>query len=39
VAVPASTSAERIIEKAPEFADKIMAFINEKTSPDQEEQA
>lgn len=32
VAVPASTTAERLIEKAPEFADQIMSFINEKTS-------
>ena len=32
VAVTASTTAERLIEKAPEFADQIMAFINEKTS-------
>lgn len=32
VAVPASTTADRLIEKAPEFADKVMAFINEKTS-------
>ena len=32
VAVPASTTAERLIEKAPEFADQIMSFINEKIS-------
>ena len=32
VAVPASTTADRLIEKAPEFADQIMSFINEKTS-------
>jgi len=32
VAVPASTTADRLIEKAPEFADQLMAFINEKTA-------
>jgi len=31
VAEPASTTVDRLIEKVPEFADKIMAFINEKT--------
>ena len=34
VAVPASTTADRLIEKAPEFAEQIMAFINEKTGAD-----
>jgi len=37
VAVPASTTADRLIEKAPEFADKVLAFINEKTSSEPEE--
>ena len=32
IAEPASTTIDRLIEKAPEFADKIMAFLNEKTS-------
>lgn len=32
VAVPASTTADRLIEKAPEYADKLMEFLNEKTS-------
>lgn len=31
VAEPASTTIDRMIEKAPEFADKLLALINEKT--------
>ena len=30
IAEPAHTSFERLIEKAPEFADKVMAYIDEK---------
>ena len=32
VAEPASTTVDRLIEKAPEFADKIMAFLSDKTA-------
>ena len=31
VAEPASTTIDRMIEKAPEFADKLLALVNEKT--------
>lgn len=34
VAEPASTTVDRLIEKFPEYVDKIMAFLNEKTSAD-----
>ena len=36
VAVPASTTVDRLVEKAPEFADKILEFLNEKTSSEAE---
>lgn len=37
VAEPASTSMERLIEKAPEFADKLLAYLNEKSAKKSEE--
>lgn len=37
VAEPASTTVERLIEKVPELADKIMALIEEKFGTDPDE--
>jgi len=34
VAEPASTTIDRMIEKAPEFADELLALLNEKTGSD-----
>jgi len=34
VAEPASTTIDRMIEKAPEFADKLLALLNDKTGSD-----
>lgn len=36
VAEPASTTVDRLIEKVPEYADKIMEFLSEKTSSEAE---